>query len=98
MGTGPRYQDTGRQGDVSDDGRVRRIRTGDPWRTSACRACAGHGRGQTLTITDRGTVMLFVHGSGESPAGDSPVPPSIFFGASTILGSRIVLSIAAVAG
>jgi hypothetical protein len=40
-----KHHDTGRQGDVSDDGRVRRIRAVDDTGTSPCRACPGQGRG-----------------------------------------------------
>src|SRR5262249_54961678 len=42
--TGPRHHDARRQGDLSDDGRFRRVRTGDDSRTSPCRACQGQER------------------------------------------------------
>jgi hypothetical protein len=49
---GDRHHNTRRQGAISDDGRVCRVRTQHDPGASPCRACAGQERGETLGTTN----------------------------------------------
>ena len=65
---GPRHPDAGGKGDVSDDGRVCRVRARDDPRARSCWACAGQERGQTAwTASDSPRVgSAHQEGSGDS--------------------------------